>query len=173
MIKSLLMKATFVALFLLLVVTGLLFYQNQNLNKKNGELEKSLTAVKVANALQDANLKINQIVVTNVIEEKNKLATENKVITNEVRYALKNNDCAAKPIPSTVSDSLLKYATSLRSRSMHTDTGRADSTFAYTHALTYEDAILWIPPLLTVIAQCNADREAIRQIEKQRDLLNN
>lgn len=96
-------------------------------------------------------------------------STEDTVI--EYREILRREKTCDLPVPADIAGGLLEYAHRLRSRAMHTDTGRSDETddrAPATSSMTYCQAVLWIKPLLAVIEKGNNSFLAIRQIEHTR-----
>lgn len=95
--------------------------------------------------------------------------SEEKVI--EYRTILRSEKNCDLPVPTDISDGLLRYANRLRASAVQADTGKsdqADTGAASSRVLTYCQAVLWIHPLLTAIEQANNQLSAIRQAEKLR-----
>lgn len=97
------------------------------------------------------------------------VGSEEKVI--EYRTILKTEKTCDLPVPADVAGGLLRYTKSLRASAMHATASGTDSTGAATvtaSQLTYCQAVLWIHPLLTAIAQANNQLSAIREAEQLR-----
>ncbi|MBS0878574.1 MULTISPECIES: hypothetical protein [unclassified Tatumella] len=93
-------------------------------------------------------------------------SSEEKVI--EYRTILRTEKTCNLPVPADVTGGLLSYTNSLRASAMHTTASGTDATSTATittSKLTYCQAVLWIHPLLTAIAQANNQLSAIRQAE--------
>lgn len=95
-------------------------------------------------------------------------AEERKI---EYKTILKKEPTCDLPVPLPISDRLLSNTYRLRASAMHPDTQNANSASSAISArrvLTYCDLALWIDPLLTDLAQANAQLKAIEQIEEVR-----
>lgn len=91
----------------------------------------------------------------------------------EYRTILKKELTCDLPVPQPIADGLLKYTYELRS--MYADPQNANRTSTSTittSTLTYCQAVLWIDSLLSALDKANAQIEAIREIEQQRDAPN-
>lgn len=94
--------------------------------------------------------------------------TERVVI--QYREVLKHEKTCDFNVPADIAHGLLEYTDSLRTRAMSGTTSqlnRSSATPTATGQLTYCQAVLWIHPLLSAIAQANEQLMAIRQFEQQ------
>lgn len=87
------------------------------------------------------------------------------------RTIFKTEPCANQPVPGVIADRLLEYTRKLRSSALSAVAGDADYTAVdpiTAGQLTYQQAVLWIDPLLTTLDEANARLDAIRRIEEGR-----
>ncbi|WP_241609020.1 hypothetical protein [Rosenbergiella australiborealis] len=113
----------------------------------------------VANELSHKTLESNQRTQAN---------TERVVI--QYREVLKYEKTCDFAVPADIAHGLLEYTDSLRARALSgtpSQLNHSRVTTATTRELTYCQAVLWVHPLLSAIAQANEQLMAIRQLEQQ------
>lgn len=160
-----------IIMFLLAVivtVTAVLAYEYKSATDRADTAESQVnTQSAVISSLQAQLLAFNSL--ADGTKQQNTAAaadSEEKVI--EYRTILKTEKTCDLPVPADVAVGLLSYTNSLRASAMHTTTSGTDTAGSATTTasqLTYCQAVLWIHPLLTAIAQANNKLSAIRQAE--------
>jgi len=114
---------------------------------------------RVANELSNQTLQANQRTQAN---------TERVVI--RYREVLRHEKTCDFAVPTDIAHGLLDYTDNIRTRVLSGTTSQLNHpsvTPAATGELTYCQAVLWLHPLLSTIAQANEQLLAIRQFEKQ------
>ncbi|MBT0717806.1 hypothetical protein HGT71_05905 [Rosenbergiella epipactidis] len=114
---------------------------------------------RVANELSHKTLQANQRTQANA-----------ERILIQYREVLKHEKTCDFAVPADIAHGLLEYTDSLRTRALSGTTSRLNRTSTAsttTGQLTYCQAVLWIHPLLSAIAQANEQLLAIRQFEQQ------
>lgn len=93
-----------------------------NLNAANAEANSSqvitdnvLRTVSIINTISEANQ-----------HAKDQIALESQRAAHDIKVAVANDDCAARPVPSRAAERLRRYADSLRASSGGTITGESD-----------------------------------------------
>lgn len=145
-----------------------LFNRYQAVVDRAEQAEEQIRVQSAVIAQQDVRLETLSRLSAEV-SRANRLATvksEEKVI--EYRTILKTRESCEFAVPAAIADGLLSYAYRLRAEAVSNTAGNTDPTSTSSSAtsqLTYCQAVLWIEPLLTAIAQANDQLEAIRRLE--------
>lgn len=124
---------------------------------------------KVIEAYQDQQHVANEV-SRKTLESNQRTQANTERFVIQYREVLKHEKTCDFAVPSDIAFGLLEYTYSLRARAMSGITSQLNltSTAATTTGqLTYCQAVLWIHPLLSAIAQANDQLMAIRQFEQQ------
>lgn len=141
------------------------------LNEQNRTLRQQRDRAQATMALQA--LQFNR--ANQISEEARRVRQQSGIRAEQVRRdvhtGISAHTCSRQLLPAADADRLLHYVTELRDDALHPDTRRVDrpnTAFAPTRRLTWGQAVEWIPLLLGDIESCNADKAALRRIDKDK-----
>lgn len=171
MSESLLASIIVGILLLVVGVGGYAGYRYKSNADRADAAEASVTLQgKVIQIMRDQDVAFRAI-ETDTASKNMQAAAKSEETVIEYRTILRKEKTCDLPVPADISDGLLRYAHRLRTDAMQTAPGRTDEVGTGAIApgrLTYCQAVLWIHPLLTAIAQANNQLSAIRRAETLR-----
>lgn len=161
-------------LLVAILLAGLAFYYHGVVNKKIDEISQLRKDLQLATAtvnLQARQFQLANDIAASVERQRTTITAEQQEKEIVYRTILNVESCADQPVPVAIANRLLDYTHRLRSRTMSGTPGQPDNAGASTFAsgtLTYQQAVLWLDPLLSTIDEANGKLLGIREAEASR-----
>lgn len=121
-----------IAAFLVTVIGSFIWSANHYYSKYQHEKKRADEAVQNAkSATVITNNVLQSLQIVNTVLEasqhaKQQIALESQRTQTDIKTAVANDDCAARPVPARAAERLRRYADSLRTSSSGTATGESD-----------------------------------------------